>query len=104
VALLTLIRLQRREVFSFEHAPVIAVDESAWRRRQRYGTLIVDLQRRLPVALLPTDTAEGLTAWLEEDGPIAVMARARDHTFANAARLAARAPSRSPTGSTWQAM
>jgi transposase len=83
----SLLRLQGREVFSFRHAPYIAVDEFAWRKRQRYGTLIVDLERRLPVALLPTDTAEGLSAWLRLNGPIAVMARDRDHTFANAAKL-----------------
>jgi transposase len=83
----SLLRLQGREVFSFRHAPYIAVDEYAWRKRQRYGTLIVDLERRLPVALLPTDTAEGLSAWLRLNGPIAVTARDRDHTFANAAKL-----------------
>ena len=32
---------------------VIGIDEWAWKRGHRYGALIVDLERKKPIALLP---------------------------------------------------
>jgi transposase len=32
---------------------VIGIDDWAWRRNQRYGTIICDLERRKTIALLP---------------------------------------------------
>ena len=47
---------------------VIAIDEWAWRRGRRYGTIIVDLERNAIAELLPdrdADTvAEHLRRWL----------------------------------------
>ncbi len=85
----SLLRLQRREVFSFEQAPVIAMDEFAWRKRQRYGTLIVDLKGRRPIDLLPTDKTEEVSEWLKQHEPITVIARDRDNAFAKAANAVA---------------
>jgi hypothetical protein len=33
---------------------VIGIDDAAWRRNQRYGTIIFDLERRKTLAVLPT--------------------------------------------------
>jgi transposase len=50
----TLLRLIRAEPVLVTTAPrVIGIDDWAWRRGQRYGTLIVDLERNRPVDLLP---------------------------------------------------
>ena len=50
----TLLRVVRRRGSpSFVPPTVIGIDDWAWRRNQRYGTIICDLERRRPIALLP---------------------------------------------------
>jgi transposase len=84
----TLLKLQRREAFPLQSPAVIGIDEFAWKKRMRYGTIIVDLERRRPVDLLPTDSAEKVAEWLSRHPGITVMARDRDEVFAQAARTA----------------
>lgn len=50
----TLLRLVRRRGCPPLAAPrIIGIDDWAWRRNQRYGTLICDLERRRTIGLLP---------------------------------------------------
>jgi transposase len=50
----TLLRLVRRRGAPHFEAPiVVGIDDWAWRRNQRYGTIICDLERRKTIALLP---------------------------------------------------
>jgi len=60
-----------------ELARVIAIDDWAWRKGQRYGTVIVDLERRRPIDLLPDRAAETVVAWLRAHPQVAVIARDR---------------------------
>jgi len=58
-------------------ARVIAIDDWAWRKGQRYGAVIVDLERRRPIDLLPDRAAETVVAWLQAHPQVAVIARDR---------------------------
>ena len=59
----TLLRLVRQSPLpSSAHVRVVGVDEWAWRRGQRYGTLLVDLEKRIPIDLLADATAESFAA------------------------------------------
>lgn len=53
---------------------VIGIDDWAWRRNHRYGTIVCDLERRQPVALREQATAQ---AWLVGHPKVVVVARDR---------------------------
>ncbi len=57
----TFLRLIRKLPLPKPAAPeVIGIDDWAWRKGQRYGTIITDLKRRCPIALLEDRDAETL--------------------------------------------
>ena len=66
-------------------AHAVGIDEWAWRRGARYGTLIVDLERHRPIALLPERDAALAAAWFATQPDLAIIARDRSDTFAQAA-------------------
>lgn len=72
----TLLRLIRATPVAITGAPtIIGVDDWALRKRTRYGTIIVDLEHRRPIDLLPDRDAETLTAWLRVRPEISLGAR-----------------------------
>ena len=79
----TLLRVLARDEPASRPTPrVLGVDDWAWRRGQRFGTLLVDLEARRPVDLLPDRTSAGLAHWLRAHPGIAVVARDRSPEYA----------------------
>jgi len=74
----------RRGGPSFAPPVIIGIDDWAWRRNHRYGTLICDLKRRKTIALLPDRERATAEAWLTNQPQIAVVARDRGRQSAPA--------------------
>jgi transposase len=67
---------------------VIGIDDWAWRRNQRYETIVCDLERRKTSALLPDREPATAEAWLQGQRQIAVVARDRGGRYGLAIAIA----------------
>ena len=82
----TLLRVVRRHVAPPVEAPrVVGIDDWAWKRGHRYGTIVCDLERRRIIDILPDREPATVTAWLAEHPSIAIIARDRGAGYKQAA-------------------
>jgi transposase len=65
---------------------IVGVDDWAFKKGHRYGTILIDLERRLLVDLLPDRSSESLATWLTQHPEIEVLSRDRASVYAEAAR------------------
>src|SRR6202030_116094 len=68
---------------------VIGLDDWAWKRRMRYGTLICDLEQGLPLDLLADRTVESVSAWLKKHPTIETISRDGSSEYASAIKKGA---------------
>lgn len=60
---------------------VIGIDDWSYRRRKRYGSIIVDLQTHKIIDLLPERSVESVIAWLEAHPEVEIVSRDRGGTY-----------------------
>jgi transposase len=86
----TLLRAIRRHAAA-DRSPlhVIGIDDWAWKRGQRYGSIVCDLQRRRVVDLLPDREPATIEAWLARHPEITIISRDRGGGYGQAATRAA---------------
>ena len=65
---------------------VAGIDDWSWRKGCTYGTIVVDLERREVVDVLPDRSTAGTAEWLSQHPEIEIISRDRGSLYAQGAR------------------
>jgi transposase len=82
-------RLRRSSVPKLTRPRGIGLDDWAYQKGQRYGTMVVDWEQQRVLDLLPDRTTSTAAAWLKTQPDIQVIGRDRASAYAEAARQGA---------------
>jgi transposase len=86
-ALLRLVRAQQESQVPTPR--VLSVDDFCFCRRRSYGAILIDLERRIPIDLLPDREAETFKKWRLSHPGVQIISRDRGGAFADGARQGA---------------
>ena len=76
--------LHRMRPSKHEDVTKIGVDDWAWRKGVRYGSIIIDYERGHPIDLLGDRGADSFEKWIEEHKKVGVVSRDRSTDYSSA--------------------
>jgi len=82
-------RIKKQPWRTDDKVRILGVDDWAWRKRQSYGTMLVDLERKRVIDILPVRSSASLSEWLFAHPGVEIMTRDRSRLYAEGGRLGA---------------